>query len=668
MTTESAGPIIQRADEDYFRGRCDDAIMLLTDFIARTPGHEGAVIRVAELLIDSEKHARALEFLKLIHAVEDNQRAFYLCGICEEALGDFETAERIADRIIAQKGRDPYALALKARIAAGYRQTVAAEQLLAEAITSDPECGMAWYGLAGLRRQQDDAHAHFELTQKAFRCLPESREIALAFHESSLSVQREAEAETAFREALCGRRMNRRLRFLLIDLLLRQAKYAEAMGAIESAIIDFGLEEGILGAALKIRKTLGPLRISMELKRGGSVSLCIIAKNEKEHLARCLNSAKPIVDEIIVVDTGSTDETKDIATAFGAMVFDFEWADDFSKARNFALSKASGDWILVLDADEVISVTDHGAFRQILAESQDDTAAYRIRTRNYTYQVNTVGFQRNRGEYPEEQGIGWFPSDKVRLFTNDTRIRFEYPVHELVEPSLESLKSTIRDCPVVVHHYGTLKAVNTFEKSNRYRYLGRKKLRKNIKNCKALKELAIQSAQLGNHAEAIELWRRLGKLQPPSAEAYLNMGAAYFSLAKYDEAVSCSEVALRLEPSLKEAALNMAFSMLLTGRVGEAKTNLERILGEHPDYIAAQFLLCMAHVCLQETAQAEIIFRKLRGLPIGDYIGESFLEISRRFLSASKPDYARRALEATRYFGCASQEMIAILENRQAAA
>ena len=666
--TESANSVIQRANLYYSQGRCDDAIILLSDSIPPSTGHAEVAIRAAELLIDSGRHECALEFLKKANSDDDNLEVFYLRGVCHEALGNFDVAQRIADRIILVKGRDAYALSLKARIAVFHKKPGEAERLLTEAITCDPMCAMAWYGLACLRRQIGDAQACFDFTRKAFLCSPESREIAGAFHESSLTVQRLAEAEAAFREALSGRRMNRRLHFFLIDLLLRQTKYADAMEAVEAAIVEFGVDQGILNAALKIRENLGPLSIPIQLKPGGSVSLCLIAKNEMKHLARCLNSAKPIVDEIIVVDTGSTDETKDIARVFGARVYDFEWTDDFSKARNFALSKASGDWILVLDADEVISTTDHGGFRRVLEKSQERPGAYRVRTRNYSYQANTVGFQQNRGEYAEEQGIGWFPSDKVRLFTNDPRIRFEYPVHELVEPSLQRLKTTIRDCPVAVHHYGTLRSVKTLEKTKNYRQLGRKKLRKNIKDVSALKELAIQSAQLGNHAEALDLWRRFIKLQPHSAEAYLNMGAAYCNLAMYAEAVSFSEIALRLEPSLKEAAFNMAFSMLLMERAEEAKTALERLLGEQPDYIAAQFLLCVANACLQETEEAEVILGRLRSLPVGDYIGESFLEIARRFLSASRSDYARRTLEAALHFGCTSPEMRALFEKCMAAA
>lgn len=80
----------------------------------------------------------------------------------------------------------------------------------------------------------------------------------------------------------------------------------------------------------------------------------MIVKNEERVLARCLNSALRAVDEIITVDTGSTDKTKEIAARYSDKVFDFEWCDDFSAARNFAFSKAERDYILWLDADDVL--------------------------------------------------------------------------------------------------------------------------------------------------------------------------------------------------------------------------------------------------------------------------------------------------------------------------
>lgn len=86
-----------------------------------------------------------------------------------------------------------------------------------------------------------------------------------------------------------------------------------------------------------------------------TISLCLIVKNEEQVLPHCLEAVGPVVDEIIVVDTGSTDATKEVARRYGARVWDFEWCDDFSKARNFAFEQASKEYILWLDADDEVT-------------------------------------------------------------------------------------------------------------------------------------------------------------------------------------------------------------------------------------------------------------------------------------------------------------------------
>ena len=85
-----------------------------------------------------------------------------------------------------------------------------------------------------------------------------------------------------------------------------------------------------------------------------TLSLCMIVRNEEEVLGRCLESVKDLADEVIIVDTGSDDRTKEIAARFTDRIFDFEWRDDFSAARNFAFSKGTKDFLMWLDADDVI--------------------------------------------------------------------------------------------------------------------------------------------------------------------------------------------------------------------------------------------------------------------------------------------------------------------------
>lgn len=89
-----------------------------------------------------------------------------------------------------------------------------------------------------------------------------------------------------------------------------------------------------------------------------TISLCMIVKNEEDTLARCLESVKDIMDEIIIVDTGSTDKTKEIAGKYTDHIYDFEWIDDFSAARNFSFSKAAKEYVMWLDADDIILESD----------------------------------------------------------------------------------------------------------------------------------------------------------------------------------------------------------------------------------------------------------------------------------------------------------------------
>jgi glycosyltransferase involved in cell wall biosynthesis len=102
-------------------------------------------------------------------------------------------------------------------------------------------------------------------------------------------------------------------------------------------------------------------RISMNQDDGITISLCMIVKNEEDVLERCLASIQKIVDEIIIVDTGSTDRTKEIAEKFSAKIFDFEWIDDFSAARNYAFNQATMEYILWLDADDFLQDPDQAA-------------------------------------------------------------------------------------------------------------------------------------------------------------------------------------------------------------------------------------------------------------------------------------------------------------------
>lgn len=139
------------------------------------------------------------------------------------------------------------------------------------------------------------------------------------------------------------------------------------------------------------------------------MSLCMIVKDEEDVLARCLNCVKDVVDEMIIVDTGSMDRTKDIALEFTDYVYDFEWGDDFSKARNFSFSKASKDYILWLDADDVIDEKNADKIRELKKGLECDVVMMK-------YQVS-------------EDMIFY----RERLLKRDKKFQWVYPVHEVLE-------------------------------------------------------------------------------------------------------------------------------------------------------------------------------------------------------------------------------------------
>jgi glycosyltransferase involved in cell wall biosynthesis len=100
-----------------------------------------------------------------------------------------------------------------------------------------------------------------------------------------------------------------------------------------------------------------------------TISLCLIVRNEQELLPRCLDSVRGVVDEIILVDTGSTDNTIKIAETYGARIYHYVWSDDFAAARNVSLAQANCEWILVLDADEVLTESFCSHIKSFLQDS-----------------------------------------------------------------------------------------------------------------------------------------------------------------------------------------------------------------------------------------------------------------------------------------------------------
>jgi glycosyltransferase involved in cell wall biosynthesis/lipopolysaccharide biosynthesis regulator YciM len=319
------------------------------------------------------------------------------------------------------------------------------------------------------------------------------------------------------------------------------------------------------------------------------LSLCVIARDEGVFLDACLTSVEGLVDEIVVVDTGSQDDTLDVTQRHGARVFSQTWQDDFSRARNRALEEARGKWVLVLDCDEVLARDDHARLRGLLKET--GPGAYRMTTRNYSASANQAGWVACRGTYPEEKTYeGWFPSTKVRLWRHRRAVRFEGTVHELVEPSLLDTGVAIGDCLVPVHHYGHVEKERA---ADHYLQVGERKVEENPADLRAQYELAIAYRNAGRLSEAlacIEIATQDVAAAADGARIYLDEELALLVradiLARLDRSaeglVAYDEILARYSRS-HQALNNKGILLEKEGRIGHARVCYERGIALAPD-------------------------------------------------------------------------------------
>lgn len=158
-----------------------------------------------------------------------------------------------------------------------------------------------------------------------------------------------------------------------------------------------------------------------------TISLCMIVKNEAQTIARCLRSVQDLVDEIVIVDTGSTDETKDVCRRFTERIYDFQWIDDFSAARNYAFAQATKDFILWLDADDVLSEADRQKFKQLRKTLKPDMDAVSM--------VYQLGFTPN--------GAVTHSLRRHRLVRREAGFRWSGAVHEYLGVSGNIIHSEV---------------------------------------------------------------------------------------------------------------------------------------------------------------------------------------------------------------------------------
>ena len=262
------------------------------------------------------------------------------------------------------------------------------------------------------------------------------------------------------------------------------------------------------------------------IKKDFKISLSMIVKNESQYLSKCLESVDGLVDEIIVVDTGSTDNTKDIARLYTDKIYDYVWNDNFADARNFALSKCSCEYILRLDGDESIRENAIEYLVKLINKHKPDVIMFPI--------VN----------YLEEPHAGkktkHVVSNTARIFKNLPTITYSGRVHEEITNSIEKLartsEVTLINSDMAIEHFGYLKPKDIVDKKHfYYAELLNRDIESNPNDYRPYVSLAVHYWHKDNRTMAIELLEKAIVLNPDSHKLF-----AY--LAEYKKMMAYSKI------------------------------------------------------------------------------------------------------------------------------
>tara|TARA_Y100000310_G_scaffold32447_1_gene30731 strand:- start:1365 stop:2477 length:1113 start_codon:yes stop_codon:yes gene_type:complete len=361
----------------------------------------------------------------------------------------------------------------------------------------------------------------------------------------------------------------------------------------------------------------------------------MIIKNEEKWLENCLNSIKDFVDEIIIVDTGSIDKSKEIARKFTNNVYDFKWNDNFSDARNFSISKATKDWILYLDADEVIADIDKEKIKRII--ELDEAESYFFNWRDYFNETEISGFISTKNDiYKESQvAVGFAISKVLRFFKNNKQYFFQGQIHETPLKSIKDNQDKVFDTDVVIHHYGSLDKNKLIQKKEHYIRLLEKRIKEedftekskdyvyfelameliNIQKTnraieyleKAIEineayvylyNLASQYLAINNLEDAEKYFKKAilksaeydekYNYQNPqqynsyNPSIYLNLGVIYTEKQEYNKAIRFFEKSIKLNPGFANAYFNLGIVYRLTGKLNKVEQLFEKAIELNP--------------------------------------------------------------------------------------
>jgi tetratricopeptide (TPR) repeat protein len=305
------------------------------------------------------------------------------------------------------------------------------------------------------------------------------------------------------------------------------------------------------------------------------VSLCLIARDEEHNLPDCLGPLADLVGEIVVVDTGSSDRTREVAARLGARVFDFPWVDSFAAARNESLRHARLPWVLWLDADDRLDAANRDRLRGMLASLPDDQSAYLMQQQSGPADGTEVGM-----------GV-----DHVRLFRNHPAIRWDYRVHEQIVPAILRHGGRLRRTDIAIRHVGYQDPALRKRKEERNLRLLRMQDADRPDDSATLFHLGWTLMAVDRHDEALGVLRRtLQRAHPDDSitrKLYPLLARCHRHLNQREEAVEVIARGLRRYPDDPELLFLDGTLRYLTSDLPGAERQLLRLVQGNPaPYVA----------------------------------------------------------------------------------
>ena len=340
-------------------------------------------------------------------------------------------------------------------------------------------------------------------------------------------------------------------------------------------------------------------------------SLCTIYKNEEKNLEKFITDHIDLVEEMILVDTGSTDNSNDIVRSHGLPYYFFQWSNHFAEARNYSLTFATKPWIIVLDIDEQVLKEDFRQLQTIMAEKQQD--AYSLKQINFTDNFEDMNWK-SITTLPEafhSLARGYIESPLIRVFRNHKGTRFHGAIHELVGESLKELKlsSCITDIPI--YHLGWVGAGRSDQEKQRKKKAYRKLIKQEWEKDPSPKMAFYYISTLENLEEKLRLAFRLTREFPGIKQFWEVMTRSAAGLGQWKRALVYAEKALQHHPHHVPLLVIKAKCLNETAQPQQALEILETLLKKDPLHPIYWFETFRSLLLLQRKKEAETLARQL---------------------------------------------------------